>query len=66
MAAVKRFLVGEGIRHCDLTDELRDEAAKGRQLYLRAGAHWNDAGNAATADIVARCLAAQGLVKLGS
>jgi hypothetical protein len=61
MGAVKRFLASEGIRHCDLTDDLRREAATGRQLYLRAGAHWNDAGNAVTAESVASCLAKEGL-----
>lgn len=62
MNAVKTYLASQGIRHCDLTPDLRREAAEGRQLYLRTGAHWNDAGNAATAKAVASCLAAQGLV----
>jgi hypothetical protein len=45
---------------------LRREAAKGRQLYLRAGAHWNDAGNAVTAESVGSCLAKQGLATAAS
>jgi len=64
MLAVQRFLANEGIRHCNLTDDLRREGSMGKQLYLRVGAHWNDAGNRAAAQSIANCLAASRLIPL--
>lgn len=60
--ALRRSLDERGIASCDLTDPLRQEASKGEQLYLRAGAHWTEAGNAATANAVAHCLRELGAV----
>jgi len=47
---------------CDTTPALHDEAAAGRQLYLRVSSHWNDLGNRVAAGAVDRCLAEAGLV----
>jgi len=60
------FLDSRSIPYCDLTGALRQEARKGTQLYLRAGAHWTPAGNRVAADAVASCLAEKGIVTLGS
>lgn len=60
--AVRRFLEKEGIAVCDLTEPLRQAAREREQLYLRAGAHWTDAGNEAAAESIARCLGDRGLL----
>jgi hypothetical protein len=59
---VRSFLSREGIPFCDVTDDLRRAARGSEQLYLRAGAHWTDAGNRVAAGAVAECLAAKGMV----
>jgi hypothetical protein len=59
--AVVRFLEREGIAYCDLTDPLRNAAREREQLYLRAGAHWTDAGNDAAAMSIAACLRDRGM-----
>jgi hypothetical protein len=56
--ALRRSLDARGIASCDLTAPLRREAATRGQLYLRAGAHWTEEGNAAAASAVADCLRA--------
>ena len=61
MDAVKRSLDAAGIDYCDLAPDMRAEAKKNRQLYLRIGAHWNDEGNRVAADSIAACLADKGL-----
>ena len=58
---LRRALDSRGIASCDLTPPLRREAATGAQLYLRAGAHWTDEGNAATARSIAACLTGLGV-----
>ena len=60
--AVKRSLEAAGIDYCDLAPDMRAEARKNRQLYLRVGAHWNDEGNRVAADSIAACLTRKGLV----
>ena len=61
LLSMGRFLASKGIDYCNLTDDLRAEARTGKQLYLRAGAHWTDAGNEAAARSIAACLADKGL-----
>jgi hypothetical protein len=63
---VRNFLSREGIQYCDVTDDLRRAAHGSEQLYLRAGAHWTDAGNRVAAGAVAECLAAQGMAAVHS
>lgn len=60
--ALKRSLDTRGIAACDLTGPLRRESEKRGQLYLRAGAHWTEEGNAAAADSIAECLRGLGVV----
>lgn len=60
--ALRRALDERGIAACDLTPLLRREAGRRSQLYLRAGAHWTDEGNAAAAQSVAECLKGLGAV----
>ena len=60
--ALKRSLDARGIAACDLTGPLRRESEKRGQLYLRAGAHWTEEGNAAAADSIAECLRGLGVV----
>jgi len=60
--ALKRSLDARGIAACDLTAPLRRESEKRGQLYLRAGAHWTEEGNAAAADSIAECLRGLGVV----
>jgi hypothetical protein len=62
--AVRTALQAEGIRYCDLTDDLRARALEGRQLYLKVGAHWTDDGNRAAAESIARCLGDLGIAGL--
>jgi hypothetical protein len=62
-AALRRSLEARGIEVCDLTPALRRAAATRPQLYLRAGAHWTEEGNAATAEAVADCLKEKGGLK---
>lgn len=62
-AALRKSLEARGIEVCDLTPALRRAAAVRPQLYLRAGAHWTEEGNAATAEAVAECLREAGLAK---
>ncbi len=64
--AVRNFLSREGIPFCDVTEDLRLAARGPEQLYLRAGAHWTDAGNRVTAGAVAHCLAEKGLAAVRS
>jgi hypothetical protein len=59
ITAVREFLSDQKIAYCDLTGDLRAEARQGKQLYLRAGAHWTDAGNLVAARSIADCLAAE-------
>lgn len=66
LRTIGEYLAEQSIDYCDLTDALRSQARKGEQLYLRAGAHWTEAGNQVTADAVADCLEQKGIVKLGS
>jgi hypothetical protein len=61
--ALKSSLEQAGIRYCDLLPDLRASADEGKQLYLRVGAHWNDAGNSVAADSIARCLTHYGLLE---
>jgi SGNH hydrolase-like domain, acetyltransferase AlgX len=61
-AAVQAALTKRGIDWCDLTPDLRAKAHQGPQLYLRVGAHWTDAGNAAAAESIAACLSRLGAV----
>jgi hypothetical protein len=61
LAAVRGSLERDGIDYCDLTPDLREEAHKGRQLYLKIGAHWTDEGNKVAAESIARCLAGYGI-----
>lgn len=60
--ALKRSLDARGIAACDLTGPLRRESEKRGQLYLRAGAHWTEEGNAAAADSIVECLRGLGVV----
>ena len=66
LRAIGEFLAARSIDYCDLTEALRQEARKGTQLYLRAGAHWTPAGNRVAAEAVANCLAKKGLITLSS
>ncbi len=59
--ALSRALAERGIASCDLTPALRREAGTRGQLYLRAGAHWTDEGNAAAAVSIAECLRGLGV-----
>lgn len=59
--ALKKSLDARGIASCDLTGPLRSASQVRGQLYLRAGAHWTEEGNAAAADAIAACLAGLGL-----
>ena len=61
---VAGYLARRGVKYCDLTDDLRAEARKGKQLYLKAGAHWTDAGNAVAARSIGDCLAEQGVARV--
>lgn len=63
--ALKRSLDGRGIATCDLTGPLRREAATRGQLYLRAGAHWTEEGNAAAAASIAECIRGLGAAAPG-
>lgn len=58
---ITRFCRDNGIRVCDLTDPLRQEALRGTQLYHQISGHWNDAGGAAAARAVRACLAEYGV-----
>jgi len=60
LAAVREFCARTGMACCDLTEPLRAEAARGRQVYLRVSGHWNDAGNAVAAGAIAACLSERG------
>ena len=44
------------MKYCNLAPALRAKAKEAGQLYLRAGAHFTDAGNEAAAQAVAECL----------
>jgi len=59
--ALRRSLDTRGIASCDLTPPLRRAAATRGQLYLRAGAHWTDEGNAVAAESIADCLRGLGV-----
>lgn len=59
--ALKKSLDARGIASCDLTIALRRDSEKRGQLYLRAGAHWTEEGNAAAADAIADCLSGLGV-----
>lgn len=61
--ALERSLTAKGIATCNLTGPLRRAAAERGQLYLRAGAHWTEEGNQATAEAVADCLASLGALE---
>jgi hypothetical protein len=63
--ALRRALDARGIASCDLTAPLRGEAGRRGQLYLRAGAHWTDEGNAAAAHSIAQCLRELGVADQG-
>lgn len=60
--AVAGYLEALDVDYCDLTDDLRAGARRGEQLYLRAGAHWTEAGNELAARSIADCLVEKGLV----
>lgn len=60
--ALEKALQQRGIATCNLTAPLRREATTRGQLYLRAGAHWTDEGNAAAARTIAECLRRLGVV----
>jgi hypothetical protein len=45
-----------GVAVCDLTEPLRAEARRGKQLYHQISGHWNDAGGGAAARAVHACL----------
>jgi hypothetical protein len=62
LEVVRLFLQQEGIPHCDLTRPLRQEAARGTQLFHRINSHWNDQGNLVGARVIEECLRAQGLL----
>lgn len=66
LRAIGEFLDSRGIAYCDLTGKLREGARRGEQLYLKAGAHWTEAGNRVAAEAVAACLENRGVVKIGS
>lgn len=65
LAVVRLFLEKERIPHCDLTEPLRQEAARGAQLFHRINSHWNDQGNLVGARIIESCLREQGLLPEG-
>ena len=62
--ALKSALDKRGIAACDLTAPLRRESETRGQLYLRAGAHWTEEGNAAAADSIAECLRGLGVATI--
>ena len=62
--AVRKFCEANGLRMCDITDDLRATARNGQQVYLRTSGHWNDAGHSLVADTTARCLREQALLPL--
>jgi hypothetical protein len=64
LAVVDEFCRTNGLHCCDLSEDLRAEARRGRQLYLRIRSHWNDEGNAAGARAIKRCLEEKGLLRL--
>jgi len=59
---IRDFCQQNNIKYCELADDLRAEAGKGRQLYHRISQHWNDNGNEVAAKVVQRCLDQQGLL----
>lgn len=59
---IRQFCVTNSIKYCEFAGALRQEAQQGRQLYHRISSHWNDEGNAVGAQLIARCLAGQGLL----
>lgn len=64
--ALARALDERGIASCNLTGPLRRAAETRGQLYLRAGAHWTDEGNAAAAAAIAECLRGLGVTGNGA
>lgn len=60
---VASYLDEIGVGYCDLTADLRAGARRGEQLYLRAGAHWTDAGNELAARSIEDCLTEKGLLE---
>jgi hypothetical protein len=66
LRTIGEYLASRSIDFCNLTPALRAEAAKGTQLYLKAGAHWTAEGNRVAADAIAKCLSEKGLVRVSS
>jgi hypothetical protein len=62
LEVVRAALERDGIHYCDLTDPLRQEAKKGKQLFHRINSHWNDEGNRVGARAIEQCLQVQGLL----
>ena len=59
---IRDFCQANSIKFCEFTGPLREQARHGRQLYHRISSHWNDEGNAVGAQVIARCLADQGVL----
>jgi hypothetical protein len=62
---VTQFLADHAMVGCDLTAEIREQAARGRQLYHRVSGHFNEEGNRLAAAAVGRCLAERHLLDAG-
>jgi len=59
---IRNFCRDNGIRVCDLSEPLREEARQGIQLYQTISGHWNDAGGQAAARAVEKCMSDAGLL----
>ncbi len=58
---LREYCKAQNLACCDLMPALREQAAQGKQLYLRISSHWNDLGNRVGADAMQKCLQETGL-----